>query len=175
MTLAGRDDVVDSIAAGRGDADDIRIQRAFLTYLNAVLDELARGYFPLDASESFSSPNGRFALADFARCPVAITRVTWNKEPVKWHIYPDYLTADAENILVEYEYAPDPLGLDDEFGYPVYAVGARLVECGMVAEYFLVSGDGTGYTLWENKYRDEIERLLSRSNLSGRIPPRRWI
>ncbi|MDE7380052.1 MAG: hypothetical protein K2N14_03265, partial [Clostridia bacterium] len=64
---------------------------------------------------------------------------------------------------------------DDDFFYPVFAVSARLVEYGMAAEYFLVNGDGAGYTAWEAKYRGEIENLLSRAGVKGRIPPRRWI
>jgi len=38
-----------------------------------------------------------------------------------------------------------------------------------------VLGDATGSAAWENKYRNEIENLLSRSAVRGRIPPRRWI
>ncbi len=46
LRLVGRDDVADAISAGQALTDEkSRIKRAFLTYLNSVLDELARGYF----------------------------------------------------------------------------------------------------------------------------------
>lgn len=202
MRLVGRGDAADAIesaaAAANGEGvaecngvygnetqsaietsvlpDEVRrLKRAFLTYLNAVLDELARGYFPLDTEEEMSSANGVYAFADFLKAPIKINRVTDGQNPVEWHICPNYLHTKSKKVTVYYEYAPPVLGEEDEFFYPVFAVGARLAEYGMAAEYFLISGDGTGYSAWENKYRNEIENLLSRSSVRERIPPRRWI
>lgn len=152
-----------------------RLKRAFLTYLNAVLDELARGYFSLDTEEEMSSESGVYSFAGFLKSPLKINRVTDGQNPVEWRIFPNYLQTEAHKITVFYEYAPPALGEDDEFFYPVFAVSARLVGYGMAAEYFLVSGDGAGYAAWENKYRGEIENLLSKSAVKERIPPRRWI
>lgn len=176
LRLVGRDDVADEIIIGGPLTGEVaRLNRAGLTYLNAVRDELARGYFPLDAKEEMSSKNGSFAFADFKYKPYEIKRVIADGKPVKWHISPDYLVADGKNITVFYTYVPDPLKMDDEFDYPVFAVSERLVEYGIAAEYYLVLGDVTNSAVWESKYRSEIENLLSRSGLKGRIPPRRWI
>ena len=192
MRLVGRSDAAEAIEASAAAANGVdgaeqngnngaetdeikRLKRAFLTYLNAVLDELARGYFPLDTEEQMNSESGVYCFADFLKAPLKINRVTDGQNPVEWRIYPNYLQCKAKNITVYYEYAPPVLGEEDEFFYPVFAVSARLVEYGMAAEYFLVSGDGTGYSAWESKYRNEIENLLSRSSVKDRIPPRRWI
>ncbi|MCM1438138.1 MAG: hypothetical protein NC131_02845 [Roseburia sp.] len=175
MRLVGRDEAADGVENNSQSDEAARLKRALLAYLNAVLDELARGYFPLDTEEEMSSENGVYAFADFLKAPLKINRVTDGKNAVGWHISPDYLYADAENITVYYEYLPPVLSEDDEFFYPVFAVSARLVEYGMAAEYFLVAGDGEGYNAWESKYRAEIEMLLSRSSVKERIPPRRWI
>ncbi len=175
MRLVGRTEAADCIESDISDDQAARLKRALLTYLNAVLDELARGYFPLDTEEEMSSENGVYAFADFLKAPLKINRVTDGKNPIGWHIYPDYLLADAEKITVYYEYLPPRLSEDDDFYYPVFAVSPRLVEYGMAAEYFLVAGDGEGYNAWESKYREEIEMLLSRSSVKERIPPRRWI
>ena len=175
MRLVGRTEAADRIENDSPDDEAARLKRALLTYLNAVLDELARGYFPLDTEEQMSSENGVYAFADFLKAPLKINRVTDGKNPIGWHICPDYLHADAENITVYYEYLPPELSEEDEFFYPVFAVSPRLVEYGMAAEYFLVAGDGEGYNAWESKYREEIEMLLSRSSVKERIPPRRWI
>lgn len=175
MRLTGRTAAADSIEAGSPTDEAVRLKRALLTYLNAVLDELARGYFPLDTEEEMSSEDGVYSFGDFLKAPFKINRVTDGENPVEWHIYPDYLRANAQNITVYYEYLPPVLSENDEFFYPVFAVGARLVEYGMAAEYSLVSGDSEAYNAWESKYRSEIEMLLSRSSVRGRIPPRRWI
>ena len=185
MRLVGRSDAAEAIEAAAAAAEVVggaernqtvkRLKRAFLTYMNAVLDELARGYFPLDTEEEMSSESGVYSFADFLKSPLKINRVTDGQNPVEWRIFPNYLQTKARKITVFYEYAPPVLGEDDEFFYPVFAVGARLVGYGMAAEYFLVSGDGAGYAAWENKYRGEIENLLSKSAVKERIPPRRWI
>lgn len=176
LNLVGREDAAQAISGGGDLTEEVtRLKRACLTYLNAALDELARGYFPLDCEEELTSEDGRFAFADFARPPLEVSRVTSQKGKVKWRLSPDYLIADKPRVLVRYTYAPYPLNEDDEFSYPAYAVGARLVEYGMIAEYYLVLGDAASSSAWESKYRNEIENLLSRCRLRGRIPPRRWI
>lgn len=175
MRLTGRTAVADSIEDDSLTDEAERLKRALLTYLNAVLDELARGYFPLDTEEEMSSENCVYEFAGFLKAPLKINRVLSSGNAVEWHIYPDYLRADAKNITVYYEYLPPVLKENDEFFYPVFAVNARLVEYGMAAEYFLVAGDSEAYNLWESRYRSEIEMLLSRSSVRGRIPPRRWI
>lgn len=176
LRLVGRDDVADAIDSNALLTDEqTRIKRAFLTYFNSVFDELARGYFPLDARDVLCAKDGKFALADLTFSAVRITRVTDGEKPIEWRIYPDYLYADAEEVTVFYEYAPDALTENDEFCYPVYAVGKNLVEYGVAAEYYLVLGAAAESRSWENKYRDEIEALMARSRVNGRIPPRRWI
>lgn len=175
MRLAGRTSAADSIENGAPTDEAARLKRALLTYLNAVLDELARGYFPLDTEEQMRSQNGVYAFGDFLKAPVKINRVTDGEKPIEWHICHDYLQTDCKNVTVYYEYLPPELSEDDEFFYPVFAVSPRLAEYGMLAEYYLVAGDGGAYNVWESKYRSEIEMLLSRSTVKERIPPRRWI
>ena len=176
LRLVGREDVADAVASGEQlDEEMTRLKRAFITYLNAVLDELARGYFPLDYVEDMSAEDGRYAFSAFSKPPLKIRRVTCGQRRIEWRLCPDCLVADSPNITVTYEYAPSALGEDDEFFYPVFAVGERLVSCGMAAEYYLVMGDASASQAWEDKYRSEIELLLSHSTVRGRIPPRRWI
>lgn len=175
MRLVGREDAADSLLTETPTDEATRLKRALLTYLNAVLDELARGYFPLDTEEEMTSESGVYAFADFLKGPIKINRVTDGEKPIEWHICPNYLHTESKNITVFYEYLPPQLSEDDEFFYPVFAVSPRLAEYGMASEYFLVAGDGESYNAWENKYRNEIENLLSKSPVKGRIPPRRWI
>lgn len=176
LRLVGREDVADAVSAGgQLDEEMTRLKRAFITYLNAVLDELARGYFPLDYVEDMSAEDGRYAFTAFSKPPLKIRKVICGDKKVRWRLSPDALVADSPEITVTYEYAPSALSEDDEFSYPVFAVGERLVSYGMAAEYYLVMGDASASELWENRYRSEIELLLSHSNVRGRIPPRRWI
>lgn len=175
MRLIGRTAIADSLESSNPTDEAVRIKRAMVTYLNAVLDELARGYFPPNAVEILWSGSGYYYYEDFEEVPIKIKRVTDGKNPVNWHAYGEYLKADSNKITVYYEYLPYNLNENSQFYYPVIEVSARLVEYGMAAEYFLVAGDGAAYNVWENKYRAEIEMLLSRGSSGGTIPPRRWI
>ncbi len=176
LRLVGREDVAEAIEAGEElGAEQLRVKRAFLTYLNAVTDELARGYFPLVKEEELESDDGLFGLSQLSESPLRILRVYEGENPIGWTIYPNYLRCRAKKITVRYEYAPARFSETDEYNYPSYEVSERLVQYGMAAEHCLVAGDAVSCNAWESKYRDEIENLLARSPAAAHIPPRRWI
>lgn len=176
LRLVGRDDAADAVSGGATLSDEVtRLKNIFLTYLNSVLDELARGYFPLPYEEETELVNGKKPISSFVRRVVRIKRVLVGKKPIEWHISAGYLCADAEDITVCYEYAPEPLTEDAEFYYPEFAVSERLVSFGMAAEHFLVCGCAEESRAWEQKYRDEIEALMARCTVRPLVPPRRWI
>ncbi|MGN0805808.1 MAG: hypothetical protein ACI4MC_02110 [Candidatus Coproplasma sp.] len=176
LRLVGRDDAADALCGeAELSAEITRTENAFLTYFNSVLDELSRGYFPLPAEEEVTFSQGKTALSSFGRRVVRIKKLLVGKKPIKWHISQGYLCADAENAAVFYEYAPEPLKEEDEFFYPEFAVSERLVQYGMAAEHFLVSGCADESRMWEQRYRDEIEALIARCTVKPCVPPRRWI
>ncbi len=176
LRLAGRDDAAEAIDGGETlTAEYQRTKNAFLAYLNSVLDELARAYFPLEYEQEVSFADGRKPLSSFPRRIIRIKKVTVGGKPAEWRISSGYLCVGAESAVVVYEYAPDALGENDTFTYPVYAVGEKLAEYGMVAEHYLVLGCAEESRLWEERYRQEIEAILCRSTVRNRIPPRRWV
>lgn len=176
LRLVGRDDAADSVGGGAElSAEVTRLKNTFLTYFNSVLDELARGYFPLPCEEETYLINGRKPISSFFRRVVRINKVLVGNKPIDWHISAGYLLADAENITVRYEYALEPFVETEEFFYPDFAISERLVSYGMAAEHFLVCGCAEESRAWEQKYRDEIEALIARSAVKPLIPPRRWI
>lgn len=176
LRLAGRDDAAEAIDGGGAlTAECQRTKNAFLAYFNSVLDELARAYFPLGYEQEVSFAGGRKPLSSFPRRVIRVKKVAVDGKPVAWSISSGYLCAEAESAVVFYEYAPNALGEDDTFNYPVYAVGEKLVEFGMVAEHYLVLGCAEESRMWEEKYRQEIDALLCRRTVRNRIPPRRWV
>lgn len=176
LRLVGRDDAADEIGGtAELSAEVVRIKNAFLTYFNSVLDELSRGYFPLSIQENINLSYGKKQLSSFAKRVVRINKVLVDNKAVEWHISAGYLYVDAEEAIVFYEYAPNPLKENDAFFYPEFAVSERLVQYGMAAEHFLVCGCAEESRLWEERYRDEIEALIARCTVKPRIPPRRWI
>lgn len=176
LRLVGRDDAADAICGGKTLSDGhTRTKNAFLAYFNAVLDELARAYFPPEAMEETAFTDGKKSLSSLKRRAVRIKSVTVGGKPVKWSVAYGYLYADVNRAAVTYEYAPDALGENDEFVYPDYAVSENIAEYGMAAEHYLVLGCAEQSRAWEEKYRREIESLMCRRTVRGRIPPRRWV
>jgi hypothetical protein len=171
MRLTGRDE----LEGTSGEGGESKVRYAMLFCLNAVIDELARGYFPIKKTEDLTSDTGRYDFSAFAERPVKIVKVTSNGRKIGWHICPEYIICDKQNITVEYEYVPDKLTEDDEFDYPDVQVSFRLVEYGIAAEYMLICGEIESAAMWEQKYRQEIDRLLSLRTVKERIPPRRWL
>ncbi len=177
MRMVGRYDAAEECEGGESLSTDVsRMQSAMLLCLNSVVDELARGYFPVMAVESKSSSGGEIAFSSFSHTPFRIVHVRGGDgEKVKWTLTPFKLLCPAGKVEVEYEYVPDSFALDDEFSYPDPAVGHTLVSFGTAAEYMLIAGDIASAEMWEGKYRTEIDRLLALSQVRDKIPPRRWI
>lgn len=176
LRLVGRDDAAEAIADGKTlSAEQTRIKGAFLAYFNSVVDELARAYFPPETQTDVQFADGKKAIVSLPERAVRIKKVLFDGEPVEWSIYSGYLYAEVPNATVVYEYAPAASAESSTFFYPEYAVGERLVECGMAAEHYLVLGCAEESALWEEKYREEIEALSRRRTPRAKIPPRRWV
>jgi hypothetical protein len=170
MRLTGRDIYDES-----DDESEQRVKYTMLFCLNAVVDELARGYFPVKKVEDMKSSDGKYNFSDFAERPLKVVKVTSGGKKVGWHLMPEYLATNEASVTVEYEYAPQKLSEEDEFNYPDAQVSARLVAYGMAAEFMLICGEVESASCWEQKYRQEIDRLLSLKTVKQRIPPRRWL
>jgi hypothetical protein len=175
MRLVGREDAAEKAYTTYEDEETKRMEHTMLFCCNAVLDELARGYFPVKTTEKMTSDTGRFAFENFAKKPVKILKVKRGERKIGWHILPEYLQTDAGEVTVEYEYVPEKYEADDEFNYPDGEVGERLVCLGMAAEYQLICGEVESAGCWEERYRAEIDKLLSCHTVKERIPPRRWL
>lgn len=176
MRLIGRADAAEEMEGGTPPSAEVRrMQRAMLICLNAVLDELARGYFPLRAVQTMSSQSGEHAYSSFDNLPYRILGVTSGGKKIKWECLPLKLVCRSGTVEVEYEYVPAALGPDDEFSYPDSSVGPVLVGYGVASEYMLIAGDVGRAEMWESKYRAEIDRQLSLLPVRGRVPPRRWL
>ncbi len=174
LRLVGRADAADD-GDGATDKENMRIRQALLLCFNAVIDELARGYFPLITTENLVSEDGKYMFGDFSLTPYRILSVKSGGKKVRWLLRPQYIECDCGEIEVEYEYVPARKVATDKFEYPDPSVSVTLVEYGMASEYSLICGDAEGCAAWESRYRAELDRLLSVQPVRGRIPPRRWL
>ena len=155
-------------------AEESETVNTLLYCFNAVEDELARKYMPLNDSETLSSSNGEYYFASFLHAPVKINKVTAGGKSVDYELFTQYMRVNEQKITVEYEYAPSKKKLEgnSDFGYKA---GEHLLALGAAAEYCLINGEVEAAELWESKYRKEIDTAQSRLQSGGTIPPRRWV
>ena len=177
LILVGRKDAADAVDT-QSYLQDTSLSHAVTAMLhcyNAVEDELARGFFPLETEQNFNTINGTVKFASFTHAPIKIVSVASDGKKVGYRIYPEYLDADAKYITVRYMYCPVKKQLTDESDYGGYPVGERMLAMGAAAEYCLIEGAFEDSENWEKRYRDEIARFRSYEKAEGYIPARAWV
>ena len=176
LRLLGRGDVAADLENGETISEEAtRTADSLLYCVNAVLDELARYYFPLVHKEQLLLLSGKVNFSQFAFRPVKILNVTSYGKKTDYKLYPKYLTADGTLIVVEYEYSPDKKELEDNCDYAGFDVGERLIADGAVAEFCILNGEVSEAEYWEGEYRREIDRARVKYRKAAKIPPRRWV
>ncbi len=176
LRITGRADVADALDSdAERTADGEEAVKTMLYCFNAVENELARSYFPLIYSEEVVAVSGRVSFADFTYCPVKITSVKSGGKPLKYTLNPQYISADAEAVSVEYWYTPAQKDIDGDSAYDGTEVGELLVAYGAASEYCLINGESAAAELWESKYREAIDGSRRTHRRKHYIPPRRWV
>ena len=175
LNLLGRADLVSALSdLSKADKGGRELIDTLLYCFNAVEDELARKYIPLTEKEDMASHDTRFYYNSFLHNPVRIKRVTADGKSVKYEVFPHYLSAQAECVTVEYEYAPMCKELDGESDYNGDA-GEYLFALGIAAEYSLINGEAEMAEKWEKKYRERLDAIQRTLPACEKIPPRRWV
>ncbi len=175
LNILGRLDLVkmlsDSVVSEGEGEETVNI---LLYCFNAVEDELARRYIPLNEKEELRSYTGKFKYTDFAHSPVKIKRVLVGGEQADYELTTQYIAVNADTITVEYEYAPSKKVIEGSSDFKT-EVGERLMALGIAAEFCLINGEIEASELWEKKYRERIDEVQRALPAGGNIPPRRWV
>lgn len=175
LKLLGRADLVSALSGlSKADKEGQELIDTLVYCFNAVEDELARKYIPLTEKEDLASPDTLFFYNSFLHNPVRIKRVTVGGKSVKYEVFARYLCVQAENITVEYDYAPARKELDGDSDYGKEA-GEYLFALGIAAEYSLINGEAEMAEKWEKKYREQLDGIQRTLPACEKIPPRRWI
>ena len=175
LRLLGRAELAEAVAAKVILTGEFAETVNTLLYcFNAVEDELARKYIPLNASETMVSPDGDFYYKGFEHSPVTVKRVICGGEDIKFEVFPLFLRAGVEKVTVVYEYAPAKKFIDGESDFGA-EVGERRMALGAAAEYCLINGEVEAAEIWENKYRSEIDSVQNKLPVCGSLPRRRWV
>ena len=175
LAFAGRDDVVQAVEANKLNDEQNEAVRTALLCFNAVEDELARCYLPLKTAEKFRSDSGEIAFAEFSERPVKILSVKTSAGECGYEVFPEKIKTRAGEVCIEYNFAPQPKKIDDESVYSETQTGISLIASGVASEFCLISGDAGAASVWETRYRREIDAVQRRKWSDKKIPPRRWV
>ena len=176
LRLIGRAELISSLSnPSKSDQEDGAETIETLLYcFNAVEDELARKYIPLETKEVLSSTDNKFYYSKFSKYPVKIKSVTVGGMQAEYEVYTKYLEVGARKITVEYRYAPKRKTLDDESDYGE-SVGEYLIALGMASEYAVINGEAEMADKWEKLYRAQLDGTQRSLRVCADIPPRRWV
>ena len=167
----GREDIANAMGKGNPAGEQGDVVDTLLYCVNATEDELARYYFPLVATETLSSANGRHSLSYFRHTPVRIVSVKSGGKECSYRLETDALIAPGGAIEVTYHYAPAKKTIS---GNSEFSDG-NMVALGAAAEYCLICGETSLAEVWETRYREAIDRAQSMNSKGAYVPPRRWV
>lgn len=175
LNYIDRGDISAALADGLTLSDEqSSVVKTMLFCCNAVENELARHYFPLENTQELISTTGNYAYTAFTYNPVRIIEVTQNGKPAAYTINPTGLRSDSGKITVRYKYVPSKKSIDGDSAFDGMRVDEALIAAGAASEYCLLNGEISLAELWESKYRIRIDRAMK--NFTGlSIPPRRWV
>lgn len=165
----GRKDLKELIVNSPAAAETTALVRCY----NLVENEIALDYFPLRAEEDFTPEEGKIEYARFSHAPVNVTKVTRGGAPVKFGLFPAYLSvAQAGRVTVSYSYSPVPKRLLENSEF-TEKISARLMSFGVACEYCLTCGKYQEAAMWEGRFRDALRAAgILRRTLA--IRSRRW-
>lgn len=169
----GIEDALQNYFSGVGTAEDNKKGELLLTCFNIVENELALDYFPLLSEDTLTSDGGVIAFSLLSKPAVRITKVTdkWGNS-VPFQLFQSYVKTQPGEVCVTYTYAPAKKILGEKSDFSAH-VSARLIACGMAAEYTMATGLFEEAAVWDKKYKENI-RAAYRLQKCERIRSRRW-
>ena len=140
---------------------------------NVVINELACSYIPALTVEDVTSVNGRVYYNTLSKTPLKVIKVCdkFGNE-LAFSSSPEYITVGSLAVTVEYEYAPEAVGFNDNICYMEKDVPARVIAYGVTAEYCIVDGDFDQAVMWHKRYTDAVADICLPKNAT--VKRRSW-
>ncbi len=171
--LLGRDNVIDYCNGVTVNDDTLRTVNNMTGLINLVLSELACTYIPMVKRETVSASNGKIYYKDLTENALKILGVyNTSGGEVYFKQNAQYLTVNANSVVVEYEYSPSNYGFDDEIGYQEKDVSARVLAYGLCAEFSISEGKFDQAVMWHKRYVDALSEICVPKN--SHVKERRW-
>lgn len=175
LRRVGREDIAADIEKGSSyDTEEAEAIQTMLYCVNATEAELARYYYPLIYTQSFTEQSGCYYFSKFAFTPVKILSVKSGGVDAEYEITANFIKTQCKQVEVKYMYLPAKKDMDGESEFGLFGDG-NVTALGAAAEYCLMCGESKMAEVWETRYRAALERALKAERPPVYIPPRRWV
>ncbi len=167
-TFLGLDDVVNYLDASEPEKDESneKIINELIVYLNYVVREVTKEYYPLSRQDKVTSNEQcQIPYSSLEKSAVSIKDVKNSLGlSVKFELYPEYISVQSaqKEYFVSYNYTPASVSnIDDELVLPL-GLDYFVISYGIASEYALSKLLYDEAELWQTKFRNSLERVKSR-------------
>jgi len=167
-TLLGLDDIIAYLndTTIPLDDDSKRKMDDLLLYLNYILREITKEYYPLSHEEIVSSDNQcQIFFKNFSKTPIAIKDVKDDSNnSVTFNLYPEFIKIGKplSRYLVKYNYLlPKITSINDKLILPI-GLEPFIICYGIASEYTLSKLLYNESEMWESKFKTSLENIKSR-------------
>ena len=174
--LLNREDVVGYLDGDsyKKTADTENTVNVLVDLVNLVISELASTYVPAIYSENVMVNDGKVYYKDLKKTALKIVCVTDEQgRTVDFRQHIEFFTVSEDKAIVEYEYLPTTVTIDDEVCYSEKQITKRVLSFGTLAEYAITEGEFEQAVMWHKRYVDGVEAICLPQN--KRLKNRRWV
>ena len=137
-----------------------------INFINYIMREITREYYPLKTSETVSSDNDR--VINFNTLTKTITAIDDVKNraglSVRYSLYPDHIKMENANTeyTLFYSYSPSAIStIQDSLKLPL-GLDYFVVCFGVASEYCLSKGLYEEAGMWENRFINSLKSIKGR-------------
>lgn len=167
-TLLGLDDVYTYLSSETNQVSPEINKKIddLIVYLNYILREITKEYYPLKHKEKLISSNQcEIFYNTFSFQPLAIKDIKNHfNDSVTFNIYPEYLKVGKPNeeYIVEYNYYPNQIkNVNDRLNLPI-GLEPFIICYGIASEFALSRLLYSEAEMWEGKFKNSLDNFKSR-------------
>lgn len=169
-TLLGLDDVVEYLNSNQEEAPSEEVSEKInqlLVLTNYILREITKEYYPLSYEEViFSDSNCQIFYSNFSKRVIAIKDIKNESNlSVTFNLYPEFIKVGCPNAqyFVSYNYTLESIqNINQHLTLPL-GLDYFIVCYGIASEYALSKLLYNEAEMWDNKFRNSLERIKSKT------------
>ena len=133
-----------------------------LVYMNYVIREVTKEYYPLSYCEDVKSNNQcEIDISLLTKNAIAIKEIKQNDNSVTFNLYPTYIKVGKPNLIynITYNYIPESISnINQPLNLPL-GLEYFIIAYGIASEYALSKLLYDEANMWESKFKNSLESI----------------